>query len=86
MSLLCQYIVSDAKNNDSQTIKIKRKSVEESAISIIKWGLHIESPEKLNVSGLIYHALRWQPDINNLNRVDTNAVMTQMFKTKRFFQ
>ena len=78
------YIVNDAKSNDTPTIKIKKKSVEECAISILKWGLHIESPENLNVSGLMYHALRWHPGINNLNRIDTNAVMMQVFKTKKY--
>ena len=58
--------------------------MEELALLIFKWHLQLEDPLKLNVSSLLYHALRWKPNLRNLNRLDTNAVMLNVFRQKGY--
>ena len=49
---------------------------------LFKWALNIEDPSVLNVSSLIFHALR-HSSARNLNRTDMNEVMKKVFKTKK---
>ena len=75
------YIVNDTKDNTPA--KAKKKSVEELIMAIFKWLLCIEPPHTLNISGLIYHSLKWKKGIRNMNKSDINAVMLTVFKRKK---
>ena len=76
------YIVNDSK--DQKSSKIKKKSVEEILMLLFRWALYIENPLDLNICALMYFALRWKPNLRNLNRMDTNAVLLQVFRNKQY--
>ena len=45
-----------------------------------RWVTCIEDPDKLNMTGLLYQAMRFNPRIQNLNKSDSNAVLSKVFK------
>ena len=55
-------------------------------MQIFSWGLGITEPLRLNMSEMFYHALRWYPEMKSLNRVDANAVMLEIFRSKRLIR
>lgn len=45
--------------------------------------LHLNEPNNLNVTSIIYHSLRNKPSVKNMNRTDTNTVMQKCFSIKQ---
>ena len=79
------YIAFEGKTKES-TSKAAKRTLEELSLSVLAWIFHFKPFKELNVSQLMYHALRHQPNIRDLNRVDTNAVMLKVFKDVRYPQ
>ena len=69
----------EKKKEDS---KPKKRPEEQQTLNQFAAGLGIVYPQKYNFSENAFHALRADPDIKKLNRVDANAVMTEVFKKK----
>ena len=72
----------DEKSAEKASKKTRKCSKEQTILMIFEWLLCIKPPDQINVSEVLYQALRWNPDVRQMTRTDQNAVMLHVFKTK----